>query len=124
MLHDRQRHANHVCFLEGTAADHRLGYLAGDGDQGAGIDIGVSDGCYQIGCAGTAGCHAHAGPAGGPGIAFGGEAAALFVTGQDGANLRLRERLVDLHARAAGVGEDDLAALALQCFDKDVAPKH
>ena len=124
VLHDRQRHANHVRFLEGTAADHRLGYLAGDGDQGTGIDIGVGDGCYQIGRSGTAGCHAHAGPAGGPGVAFGGETAALFVTGQDGADLRLRERLVDLHARASGVGEDDLAALALQCFDKDVAPEH
>ena len=124
MLHDRQCHANHVRLLEGTAADHRLGHLAGDGDQGTGIDIGVGDGRHQVGRTGTASRHAHAGPAGGSGVAFGSEASALFVTGQDGANLRLRERLVDLHARAAGVGENDLAALALQRLDKDVAPKH
>jgi len=31
---------------------------------------------------------------------------------------------MDFHARAAGISEDDFAALALQRLDKDVAPEH
>jgi hypothetical protein len=68
--------------------------------------------------------HAHAGLAGGAGVALGGEAAALLVAGQDGADLGLGERLVDLHARAAGVGEDDFDAVAFEGLDEDVAAQH
>src|ERR1041384_1726952 len=35
-----------------------------------------------------------------------------------------RSRLVNLHARAAGVGEDNLHAFAFEGFDEDVAAKH
>ena len=118
------RLADHVGLLEGAASGHRLGPLAGDGDQGAGIDIRVGDGRHQVGRTRSAGRHAHAGLAGGAGVALGGETAALFVTGKDGADLRLGQRLMDLHARAAGVGEDDFATLAFERLDKNLAPEH
>src|SRR5271170_3909725 len=36
----------------------------------------------------------------------------------------MRERLVDFHARAAGIRKNDLHAFAFQRLDKNVAPEH
>jgi hypothetical protein len=49
---------------------------------------------------------------------------ALLVARQDRADLRLRERLVDFHARAARIGEDHLDAGPFEGLDEDVAPQH
>ncbi len=74
---------------------------------------------------GAAGGHAHPRLAGDPRVAFGRERAPLLVARQDGANLLgPRQRLVDFHARAAGIGEDGVHALALERFDEDVAARH
>ena len=121
---DRQGDADDVGFLEAAAADHHLADLAGDGDEGAGIHVGVGDGGDEVGGAGAAGAHAHAGAAGGAGVAFRGEAAALFVAREDGADFGFGERLVDFHARSARIGEDDFAALAFEGFHEDVASVH
>jgi preprotein translocase subunit SecA len=45
---------------------------------------------------------------------------------QDGADLLgfAGQRLVDFHARAAGIGEDDLHAFAFEGLDEDVAAEH
>ena len=67
-------------------ADHRLGHLAGDGDQRHGIHVGVGDAGDEVGRAGAAGGHADARPAGGAGVAFGGKRAALLVARQDRAD--------------------------------------
>ena len=57
-------------------------------------------------------------------VTFRGETAALFVARQNGADFGFGERLVDFHARAAGIGENDLDAFAFEGFDEDVAPEH
>jgi len=90
----------------------------------AGIHVGVGDGGDEIRRARTARAHAHAGFAGRPRITFGGKTAALLMTRENGADLGMRERLVDFHARAAGIGEDDFHAFAFQRLDKDIATKH
>ena len=124
VLHDRQRDADDVGLLKRAAPDHRLRHLAGDGDERAGIHVGVGDGGDEIRRAGAAGAHAHAGLAGDARITFGGKRATLFVARKNGADLRVRERLVNFHARAAGIGEDDFNAFAFEGFDKDVAAPH
>ena len=92
VLHDRQRHAEEIGFLEGAFADHRLRHLAGDGDQRDGIHVGIGDAGDEIGGAGTAGGHANAGFAGGAGVTFRREGTALLVAGKDGADLGAGER--------------------------------
>ncbi len=124
VLHDRHGHADDVRLLKRTATDHVLVHLTGDGHQRAGVEISVGDGGNEIRCARAGGAHAHAGFAGGAGITFRGEAAALFMAGEDRADLGLRERLMDLHARAARIGEDRFHASALEGFDKNVAAQH
>ena len=97
--------------------------LAGDGDERAGIQVGVGDGGDEVGRAGAAGAHAHAGLAGGAGVTFRRETAALFVARQNGADFGFGERLVDFHARAAGIGKNDLDAFAFEGLDEDVAAR-
>jgi hypothetical protein len=48
----------------------------------------------------------------------------FVAPGQDGADLGVGERLVDLHARAPGIGKDDLDAFPFEGFDEDVASEH
>jgi hypothetical protein len=73
------------------------------------VHVRVGDGADEVGGAGAAGGHAHADLAGGAGVTFGGEGAALFVAGQDDADLvRAGEGLVQLLGGAAGVGENDI----------------
>ena len=108
-------------FLEGVGADHAAGDLAGDGDKGNGVHHGVGEAGDEVGGAGAGGGDADAGEAGGAGKALGGEGAALLVAREDVADGGgARERLVDLHRRAAGVGEDVRHALPLQRLHEDV----
>ncbi len=124
MFDNRQGHAEEVGFLEAALADHGLRDLAGDGDQGDGIHIGVGDGGDEIGGAGAAGGHADAGLASGARVTLRGEGAALLVARENGADGGTRQGLVNLHAGAAGIGEHDIDALAFERADKDVAAKH
>jgi hypothetical protein len=125
VLHDRQRHAVEVGLLERTLADVLLKNLTGDRDDGRRVHVGVGDGADEVGGAGAAGRHTHADPAGGTGVAFGGEGAALFVTGEDDADLvRAGEGLVQLLGCAAGVGENDIDRLADEALDDSVSTLH
>ena len=122
---DGEGDAEEVGFLEGAAADHEGGDLAGDGDEGGGVEVGVGDGGDEVGGAGAGGAHADAGFAGGAGVAFGGEGAALFVAGEDGADeAAFAEGLVHGHGSAAGVGEDPFDAFFFEAFDEDFGAGH
>ena len=59
--------------------------LAGDGDERHGIQLGVGEAGDEVGGAGAAGGDADADLAGAAGVALGGEAAALLVARQNGA---------------------------------------
>ena len=97
-------------------------HLPGDGDERAGIHVSIRNGGDEIRCAGAAGAHAHAGLAGHTSITFRRETATLFVAREDGADFGSRERLVDFHARAAGIGEDDLDAFAFEASTRCRVP--
>jgi len=125
VLHDRQGHAEEVGFLEGGATDELLVDLAGDADQRDAVHVRVGDRGDEIRRAGTGGGHAHAGLAGRARVTVRHEGAALFVTGQDGADLLgAGEALVELHGRAARVGEDRVDAEVLEASHHDVATAH
>ena len=68
--------------------------------------------------------HHHARLAGGPGISLGREDAPLLVARQDRPDPVAvpRQRLVHRHARPAGIGEDDVDAVAHQRLDQNVRP--
>ena len=112
--------------LEGVGADDVRADLAGDGDDRHGVELGVGEAGDEVGGAGAAGGDADADLAGGAGVALGGEAAALFVARQDSAQTvgHVGQRLVNRHTGAAGVGENDLDAVAEQALDQNVGPGH
>lgn len=117
----RSGYLNNWGLLEGVCADHAAGDLAGDGDEGDAVEECIGETADEVGGAGAGGGDADAGEAGGARVALGGEDAALLVAGEDVAdNAGARERLVDLHRRATGVGEDVPHPLALQGLNEDV----
>ena len=124
VLYHRQGHAVDVGLLKRPFADHRLGDLAGNGDQRHGIHVGIGNAGDQVGGAGTAGGHADACAAGRPRIPFSGKRPALLVARQHGADFRASQRLVDFHAGPAGVGEDGIHTLAFEASDQDFAAGH
>ena len=125
VFHHRQGQPEKVGLLKSALADHRLRHLTRNGDQRDRVHVRVGNAGDEVGGTGAAGGHADAGFAGGAGVALGREGAALFVARQDGADLlRPCQRLVKLHARAAGVGEEGVHALAFQGFDEHLTTEH
>jgi hypothetical protein len=125
MLHDREGHPVEIRFLERHFTDVFREHLPGDRHEWNRIHEGVSDGGNKIGGTGAAGCHAHADFAGGAGVAFGRERAALFVSRQDRANfIGASERLVKLLRCSTWVGKNHVHALANEAFDDCVGSLH
>ena len=124
MLGDRPRHLDHRRFLKRIGADDMPGNLAGDGDQRHGIHLGVGQAGDQVERPGPGSRHHHAGLAAGPGISLGREDAPLLVARQDRPNpvAVSRQRLVQRHARAARIREDDLDTVPHQRLDQNVRP--
>ena len=73
VFHDPEGHAVEIGFLKCTLADHRLRDLAGERDEWCAVHPRISNAGYEVGGAGAAGGHAHAGFAGGAGVALGGK---------------------------------------------------
>ena len=99
-------------------------HLAGDGQQGDAVQLGVGDRGHQVRGPGAAGGHADADLAGAPGVALGGKSAALLVPRQDDAELvaEARQRLVQRDARPARIGENRVHPVVHQRLDDDVRP--
>ena len=106
MFGDRAANFHHRGFLKRISADDRLGNLACDRDQRDTVQLGVGDAGHQIGRSWPAGCHHHAGLAGGPGDSLSRKAAALFVSRQNRTNVvaLLAQGLMQGHAAAARIG--------------------
>ena len=117
MLDDRLGDAGDVGFLEGVGADEVAARLAGDGDHGRRVHVGVGDAGDQVGRAGAAGGDADADLAGGAGIAVGHVGRALLVADQEMLQIRIVEGVVERDDHAAGQAEDDLDPGRLQRFD-------
>src|SRR5262249_29319436 len=110
VLGDGPAHLDDRRLLEGVAADDGGADLPGDGDDRAGVHLGVGQAGDEVGRPGPAGGQADADLAGAAGVALGGEAAALLVPRQDGAQAGGggRPGLGGGGAGAAGAGGDEL----------------
>ena len=113
VLRHRQRDAGDVDLLERVLADQRAGHVAGDRDHRDRVELRGGDAGHEVRRAGAAGAHAHADPAGRPGVAVGGVAAALLVADEDVAELGVvAQDVVERQDDAARVAEEDVDALA------------
>ena len=101
-----------------------MGNVTRDGDQRAGIHVSIGDGSDEIRRTRTARAHANARFASDTRVTFRRERAALFMARENGANLGGRQRLMDFHARAAGIRKNDFHAFAFEGFNEDVAAQH
>jgi phosphoglycolate phosphatase-like HAD superfamily hydrolase len=126
MLRDPAADLDDRRLLEGVSADHARAHLAGEGDHGDAVHLGVGDRRHEVEGARAARGHAHAGLAGGAGVALGRERAPLLVPREDRADpvLGVGERLVERHARPARIGEDHVDPVADQRLDDHVGPGH
>ena len=122
VFNDREGDSKDVGFLKGAATDSGGGNLAGDGDHGDGVHVGIGNASDEVGCARTGSGHHDANFSGGPGVALGHERPALFVAGKNSADLfRSGQGLVEHHARAARVSEDGVDAGVLEGLDEEIA---
>ena len=109
-----QRDAGDVDFLKRVGAENFAGDVAGDADDGNGIEHGGGDAGDEVCRAGAAGGDGDADLARGARIAVGHVRSALLVANEDVVNGKLAQRVVDGQNRAAGVAEDVGNALAYQ----------
>lgn len=117
MLCDRSCYLNNRSLLERIGTDHSSRDLAGDGNEGHAVEQRVGEAADEIGGARTGGRNAYTRKARGSSVALGGEDAALLMTRKDVTDdVGAREGLMDLHGRAAGIGEDIGDTLPLKGF--------
>jgi hypothetical protein len=94
VLGDGQRDAGDVDFLKGVGAEDFAGDLAGDADDGDGVEHGGGDAGDEVGRAGAAGGHADADLARGARVAVGHVRGALLVAHEDVVDGELAQRVV------------------------------
>ena len=106
VLRDRHGDADDVGLLEGVRAHQRREDLAGDGEEGHGVHVGVGDRRHEVRGARSGGRDRDADLAGCRGVTLGGVTGALLVADEDVAERRrVHERVVDREDRAAGQAE-------------------
>ncbi len=123
VLRHRQGDAVDVDLLEGVLAEEGGRDVAGDRDDGDGVEEGGADAGDEVRRPGTARPEADADPAGDPGVAVGGVGAALLVADEDVAQLGVvAEDVVEGQDDAAGIAEEHVDALAQERLADDVRP--
>ena len=98
--------------------------LAGDGDHGDGVHVGIGDSGDEIGGTRTGGGHADADFARGARVAIRSERGGLFVAHENMANFGIEQRVVHRHDCAAGIAEDDFDTLAFEGFHQKLCAFH
>ena len=99
------------------------GHVAGDRDHRHRVEQRRPDAGDEVRGARAGGAHAHADPAGHPGVAVGGVRAALLVADEDVAQLGVvAQDVVERQDHPARVAEEDVDALAQQRLAQDVRP--
>ncbi len=114
VLGDGQGDAGDVDLLKGVAAEDFAADLAGDGDDGDGVEHGGGDAGDEVGGAGAGGGDADADLAGGAGVAVGHVRGALLVADEDVVDGELAQGVVGGEDGSARVAEDFVHAFAGQ----------
>ena len=113
-LGNRPGDADDIHFLKGILAQQVRRHIAGDGNDGSGVTVGIGDTGDQVGGTRPGGCKAHAYPAAGAGIALGSVHRALLVFGANAADTVVPQHIKDFQVGTAGVAEQHLHPLRLQ----------
>ena len=114
-----------IHFLESVGADHGQGHLAGDADQGNGIEPGIGQGGEDIGGSGAGGGQADLRTTADPGQALGDESGSLLMTGQDMMDgSALGQGIVQRQVRSARNAGEGAYSLSLEQVDNDFGPGH
>ena len=125
VLDYRQRHAEHVGFLEGALADERLEDLAGYRHHRDAVHECVGNCGQKVHRAWAAGDHADADFACRAGVPVRHKTAALFVSGENHADFPgSGEGVVQVYGRAAGIGKDGVNPLVFKAPDDDIRALH
>ena len=114
VLGHRHRDAGGIALLEGVGADRSERNLTGDADHRDRVEHGVGERGDDVGRRRATGDHAHAGLAGGVGVALGHVTRALFVAHEHVTDRGLDDRVVDRQDRSAGQAEHHLDSLELE----------
>src|SRR5579859_2073437 len=105
VLGDRHGDAGDIDFLKGVGTKELAADLAGDADDGRGIQHGGGDAGDHVGGAGSGSGHGNAHAAAGASIAIGHVGRALFVAHENVMQLGFAERVIDREDGAAGVAK-------------------
>ena len=111
-------------FLEGVGADDAGAHLAGNGQHGDAIELGVGNRGHQVCGPGAARGRADADLARAPRVPLRGKSAPLLVPRQNDAKLvaESREGLVQRNARTAGIGKNRIHPVVHQRLDDNIRP--
>ena len=121
MLGNRLGDPDDVGLLKGIAPQHGPGDLPSDGNDWCAVHVRRGQSSHQVGGAGTRGCDAHTGAAGGPGITIGRMRRGLLVADEHVTEPGvLRQCVIERHDRAAGIAEQQVDALFEQCTAEDL----
>ena len=121
VLHDRLGNADDIHLLEAVPPQGTGGYVAGDGDQGHRIQVGIGDAGHQIGSSGTAGGDHYAHLAGCSRVTVRRVAGSLLMGGNHVIDAigTFIELIVDIQHGAARITEYRRDALMNQLFDEN-----
>ena len=122
VLGDGQGDAGDVDLLEGVGAEDLGGDLAGDADDGDGVQHGGGDAGDEVGGPGAAGGDGDADAAGCARVSVGHVGRALLVADQDVVDGKLAQRIVGGKDGPAGIAEDGGYALADEGCPDDFGP--
>ena len=118
VLRDRPEEVDQVQVLMRFLVDPRRGRLAGNGHQRGVVQVRVGHAGDQIRGARPKRGQTHAGLSGQPPVDVGNEGGRLLVTGDDEADLAIRQDIDDVDVLFAGDAKNGLHALVFQTADE------
>ena len=125
VLGDRHCHTTDIGLLEGVGSQKIASHLAGDSDDGDGVQVGVGKRCHQVSRTRPRGGNAHPDLARSLRIAFRSMSGSLFMTGEHMPQLgRGMQSIVERKHGTAWNAEDKIGSQIFKSADNGVGTTH
>ena len=126
VLRNRDRDPGDIDLLKGILAQQGNAHIAGDRNQRHGIHVCRGNPGDKVGCTRAGGRKAYAHPSGCPRVSVRRMGSALFMGGQDMADLMLVavQLIIHIQDRAARITENGIHSLFLQTLDQYLGSVH
>ena len=125
MLGNRHCHTTDIGLLEGIGSQKIASHLAGDSDDGDGVQVGVGKRCHQVSRTRPRGGNAHPHLARSLRIAFRSMSSSLFMTGEHMPQLgRGMQSIVERKHGTAWNAEDKIGSQIFKSADNGVGTTH